>query len=76
MSDLRVLLDFEGDRRSIAEYEAAGGYASLRKAVAMAPEEIVAAVDTSGVRGRGGAGFPPDARRRSCPRIASRPICA
>ncbi len=58
MSDLRVLLDFEGDRRSIAEYEAAGGYASLRKAVAMAPEEIVAAVDTSGVRGRGGAGFP------------------
>jgi NADH-quinone oxidoreductase subunit F len=58
VSDLRVLLDFEGDRRSIAEYEAAGGYASLRKAVAMAPEEIVAAVDTSGVRGRGGAGFP------------------
>ena len=58
MSDLRVLLDFAGDRRSIAEYEAAGGYASLRKAVAMAPEEIVAAVDTSGVRGRGGAGFP------------------
>ena len=58
MSDLRVLLDFEGDRRSIAEYEAAGGYASLRKAVAMAPEEIVAAVDKSGVRGRGGAGFP------------------
>ena len=58
MSDLRVLLDFEGDRRSMAEYEAAGGYASLRKAVAMAPEEIVAAVDASGVRGRGGAGFP------------------
>jgi NADH-quinone oxidoreductase subunit F len=58
VSDLRVLLDFEGDRRSMAEYEAAGGYASLRKAVAMAPEEIVAAVDTSGVRGRGGAGFP------------------
>jgi NADH-quinone oxidoreductase subunit F len=58
VSDLRVLLDFEGDRRSIAEYEAAGGYASLRKAVAMAPEEIVAAVDASGVRGRGGAGFP------------------
>jgi NADH-quinone oxidoreductase subunit F len=42
----------------MAEYEAAGGYASLRKAVAMAPEEIVAAVDASGVRGRGGAGFP------------------
>jgi len=58
VSDLRVLLDFEGDRRSMAEYEAAGGYASLRKAVAMAPEEIVAAVDASGVRGRGGAGFP------------------
>jgi NADH-quinone oxidoreductase subunit F len=58
VSDLRILLDFEGDRRSIAEYEAAGGYASLRKAATMQPEDIIAAVDASGVRGRGGAGFP------------------
>jgi NADH-quinone oxidoreductase subunit F len=54
----RILLDFPGDRRDIAAYEAAGGYASLRKAFTMAPADIVAAVDQSGLRGRGGAGFP------------------
>jgi NADH-quinone oxidoreductase subunit F len=58
MSDLRILLDFEGDRRDIAEYERHGGYQQLRKALAGEPGDIVAAVDSSGLRGRGGAGFP------------------
>jgi len=34
MSD-RILLDFEGDRREIADYEAAGGYESLKRALAI-----------------------------------------
>jgi NADH-quinone oxidoreductase subunit F len=58
MSDVRILLDFDGDRRSIHAYEQSGGYAQLKSAFAMKPEEIVAAVDASGLRGRGGAGFP------------------
>jgi NADH-quinone oxidoreductase subunit F len=58
VSDLRILLDFEGDRRPIHGYEQAGGYVQLKAAFAKPPEEIVAAVDASGLRGRGGAGFP------------------
>jgi NADH-quinone oxidoreductase subunit F len=57
-TDLRILLDFDGDRRDIGEYEQGGGYRQLRKALAGAPEDVVAAVDSSGLRGRGGAGFP------------------
>lgn len=46
------------DPLSLADYRAQGGFASLEKAREMAPEAIVAGVETSGLRGRGGAGFP------------------
>jgi NADH-quinone oxidoreductase subunit F len=38
-------------------YERRGGYQSLRKALAMAPEDVLAQLEASGLRGRGGAGF-------------------
>jgi len=38
-------------------YERRGGYDSLRKALGMAPEEVLANITDSGLRGRGGAGF-------------------
>jgi NADH-quinone oxidoreductase subunit F len=38
-------------------YERRGGYESLRKALAMTPEEVLKELEASGIRGRGGAGF-------------------
>ncbi|PLP58537.1 formate dehydrogenase [Mesorhizobium loti] len=46
------------DPVSLEDYEAHGGLDGLRKAVAMAPLDIVKQVTESGLRGRGGAGFP------------------
>jgi len=46
------------DPRSLDDYEAHGGLAGLRNALAMTPLDIVKQVTESGLRGRGGAGFP------------------
>jgi bidirectional [NiFe] hydrogenase diaphorase subunit len=57
----RLILANSGhcDPERIADYIAAGGYGSLLRAVTeMTPVEIVAAIRKSGLRGRGGAGYP------------------
>ena len=46
------------DPLSLADYEAHGGLAGLRRALGMDGAGIVAEVTESGLRGRGGAGFP------------------
>ena len=46
------------DPRSLEDYKAHGGYKGLEKAIAVGPEATVEEVVNSGLRGRGGAGFP------------------
>jgi formate dehydrogenase iron-sulfur subunit len=46
------------DPRSLDDYRAHDGYQGLAKALAIAPAAIVDEVTQSGLRGRGGAGFP------------------
>ncbi|MDP4878990.1 MAG: NADH-quinone oxidoreductase subunit F, partial [Opitutales bacterium] len=51
-------IDEPGYTNDIDCYIKHGGYEQLKKAVTMKPEDICAEVLESGVRGRGGAGFP------------------
>ena len=46
------------DPLSVGDYEAHGGYAGLRRALSLEPQAIVDEIKLSGLRGRGGAGFP------------------
>ena len=59
-SETRVLSRYFGDpeARTLKGWEQRGGYQPLRKALGMTPEAIVDVVKASGLRGRGGAGFP------------------
>ncbi len=57
----RVALEHCGhiNAESVEEYIAVGGYSALEKALFdMTPDEIISEISESGLRGRGGAGFP------------------
>ncbi len=73
---VRVLTAWERtDRpRDLAAYQAAGGYQALERARAgEAPEHIIAAVEASGLFGRGGAAFPTGRKWRFAAQAQGRP---
>ncbi len=60
----QIYADLNGSNWRLADYEARGGYQALRRilgmdgAEGMTPEQVIATVKESALRGRGGAGFP------------------
>jgi NADH-quinone oxidoreductase subunit F len=58
--DIRLLTASCGHARptNLADYQAAGGYAGLRKALEGPPQAVIAEVKAAGLVGRGGAAFP------------------
>ncbi len=65
---VRIVLQNCGliDPAKIEHYIARGGYTGLARALKMKPEEVIAEVRKSGLRGRGGAGFPAATKWELC----------
>jgi len=66
--ELRLLLRNCGfiDPENINHYIALGGYRALTRALTISPSEIVSEIKLSGLRGRGGAGFPTGKKLDAC----------
>ena len=71
----RVITAHWGDDtvRSLEGYEAVGGYRALRTALGMSPDDVIGVVKDSGLRGRGGAGFPTGMKWSFVPQDTGKP---
>jgi len=62
------------DSHTLAVYESRGGYRALKKALTeMTPEQVIEEVKASGLRGRGGAGFPTGMKWGFVPKDSPKP---
>jgi NADH-quinone oxidoreductase subunit F len=62
------------DAHTLEGYLATGGYAALRSALQTSPEDLREQVKASGLRGRGGAGFPAGVKWSFVPQDTGKPI--
>ncbi|MCC6933327.1 MAG: NADH-quinone oxidoreductase subunit NuoF [Deltaproteobacteria bacterium] len=62
------------DQHEIGRYEERGGYQAIRRILNSDPLSIMEEVKTSGLRGRGGAGFPTGMKWSFVPRNTGKPI--
>lgn len=75
MAELKVLFkdsDVPGIQ-TLEVYEQHGGYSALRKALGMTRQQVIDEVKASGLRGRGGAGFPAWIKWNGIPKDESKP---
>ncbi len=75
MAELKVLfqdIDVPGIQ-TLQVYEQHGGYSALRKALGMTRQQVIDEVKASGLRGRGGAGFPAWIKWNGIPKDESKP---
>ena len=72
---VRIILRHCGfiDPTNINHYLANGGYSGLVKALQMSPQEIIQEIKKSGLRGRGGAGFPTGQKWEFCRNASGEP---
>ncbi len=64
---------YKKDSTSLEVYKQGGGYANLKKYLQMSPDEIIDLVKKSGLRGRGGAGFPTGLKWSFLPKDSPKP---
>ncbi|MEZ4414727.1 MAG: NADH-quinone oxidoreductase subunit NuoF [Gemmatimonadota bacterium] len=74
-SEVRLLSEHFGDpsARTLAGWQARGGYAALKKALEIGREKVIEEVKASGLRGRGGAGFPTGVKWGFMPKNSGKP---
>jgi NADH-quinone oxidoreductase subunit F len=72
---IRVLTAWWSEPQTVwlPRYVQTGGYKGLRKALTMTPEEVIEEVKASGLRGRGGAGFPTGVKWSFVPQDTGKP---
>ena len=76
-SETRILLEYIGspDLLTVKGYRSKGGYSALEKVLKeMTPEQVVEEVKKSGLRGRGGAGFPTAMKWSFIPKNTDKPV--
>ncbi len=76
MPEQRIIRNYVDRPNSytIGSYLSSGGYSALRKALGMAPGEVTDTVKKSGLRGRGGAGFPAGIKWSFIPPDSKKPV--
>ena len=76
MPEQRIIRNYvdRPDSYTIESYLSSGGYSALRKTLGMAPGDITDVVKKSGLRGRGGAGFPAGIKWSFVPPDSKKPV--